>query len=124
MGVHTDGVTCTVENPCDDGLAYTQNDTLTTNCGCAGVCVRDLDLDGLCDEADPCPYQSLPVGNAAMTSTPARRTMWYSLGADVPALRCRMAIPMASATCWTSARAAPAALALRVTMATLARRTM
>lgn len=59
-----DGVTCTVGDPCDDGLAYTQNDTLTTNCGCAGVCISDLDLDGLCDEADPCPYQSLPVGSA------------------------------------------------------------
>lgn len=59
-----DGVTCTAGDPCDDGLAYTQNDTLTTNCACAGVCISDLDLDGLCDEVDPCPYQSLPVGSA------------------------------------------------------------
>jgi len=54
---------CVVGSPCDDGLAYTQNDALNASCACVGACLNDYDSDGICDEVDDCPFLALAIGS-------------------------------------------------------------
>ncbi|MDH3652179.1 MAG: metallophosphoesterase, partial [Saprospiraceae bacterium] len=49
-------LSCSPNDPCDDGDPCTINDIYDSNCDCAGT-MLDSDGDGVCDASDQCPDQ-------------------------------------------------------------------